>query len=101
MRYDAFISHAGEDKDALVRPLAIALSEQNVSVWYDEFELRVGDGLRRSIDRGLRQSAYGIVVLSKHFFGKQWPEWELDGIVQLHNAGQRRLLPVWHGVGYD
>src|SRR5207302_11279236 len=45
--YDVFISHATEDKDDVVRPLAHALREHDVSVWYDEFELKVGESLRR------------------------------------------------------
>jgi len=79
--YDAFISHASEDKDGFVRPLAEKLEEQGVNVWYDEFELSVGNQLRKSIDRGLANSSYGIVVLSPNFFDKGWPEMELDGLV--------------------
>lgn len=41
--YDVFISHASEDKDGVVRPLAIALKNKGVNVWYDEFELKIGD----------------------------------------------------------
>lgn len=100
MLYDAFISHASEDKDALVRPLARKLIEEHVSVWYDEFTLNIGDSLRRSIDRGLSQSRYGIVVLSPSFFRKHWSQWELDGLVARQNAGQEGvILPVWHEVG--
>lgn len=99
MLYDAFISHASEDKDAFVRPLAHKLIEHHVSVWYDEFSLNIGDSLRRSIDRGLSQSRYGIVVLSPSFFKKQWSQWELDGLVARQNAGQEGvILPVWHEV---
>ena len=42
---DLFISHASEDKDELVRPLAIELQKEGFSVWYDEFELTIGDSL--------------------------------------------------------
>ena len=45
-QYDVFISHASEDKDAVVRPLANALKNRGVTVWYDEFEMRIGDSLR-------------------------------------------------------
>ena len=38
--YDVFISHASEDKDEIVRPLAHALQSEGLSVWYDEFELK-------------------------------------------------------------
>ena len=50
-QWDAFISHASEDKEGFVRPLAQALEARDVSVWFDEFTLTVGDSLRRSIDR--------------------------------------------------
>ncbi len=68
--YDVFICHASEDKEKLVRPLAKSLTRLGLRVWYDEFELRVGDRLRRSIDKGLVNSRFGIVVLSKHFSKK-------------------------------
>ena len=52
-QYDVFISHASEDKDEIVRPLANALRSEGLEVWYDEFSLRIGDSLRRKIDHGL------------------------------------------------
>jgi TIR domain-containing protein len=98
--YDVFISHASEDKDEIVRPLAEALGRERLAVWFDEFSLNTGASLRRSIDVGLAKSRYGIVVLSPHFFGKSWPEWELDGLVQRHLAGSDNIiLPIWHRVG--
>lgn len=96
--FDVFISHASEDKDEVVRPLAIALREAGLSVWFDEFELRIGDSLRRKIDRGLAGSRFGIVVLSRAFFGRGWPEYELDGLVTRANTGDQVLLPIWHNV---
>lgn len=89
--FDVFICHASEDKDSLVRPLAHALRDRELSVWYDEFELRIGDSLRQKIDRGLARSHFGIVVLSTAFFGKGWANYELDGLVT--RAAQYALLP--------
>lgn len=99
--YDVFISHATEDKDDIVRPLALALRERSISVWYDEFELRVGDSLRRKIDAGIARSRFGLVVLSPAFFAKGWPQYELDGLVTMAVSGKQVLLPVWHGVSKD
>lgn len=100
MRYDVFICHAHEDKEALVRPLSDALRNARLEVWYDEFSLLPGDSLRRAIDLGLTKSQFGIVVISEAFFGKQWPQWELDGLVQ-RQMGERRsvIIPIWFGVG--
>lgn len=96
--HDVFISHASEDKDEVVRPLAHALRAAGLSVWYDEFELRIGDSLRRKIDRGLANSRFGIVVLSQDFFGKGWTNYELDGLVTRAVSGEQILLPIWHKV---
>lgn len=41
--WDAFVSHASEDKDAFARPLAEALRARDLSIWFDEFTLTVGD----------------------------------------------------------
>lgn len=70
--HDVFISHASEDKDELVRPLAEALISFGLVVWYDEFTLRIGDSLRRKIDQGLARSRVGLVVLSPSFISKGW-----------------------------
>jgi len=102
MLYDVFICHASEDKDDFVRPLATALQKEHIEVWYDEFSLSLGDSIRRSIDNGLRQSRFGIVVLSKAFFAKQWTQYELDGLTEMEIFGRDKvLLPVWHSVSYN
>lgn len=96
--YDLFISHASEDKDDFVRPLAAALSSLNVRVWYDEFTLRIGDSLRERIDRGLARSKFGVVVFSPSFFAKNWPQYELNGMVAREMNGEKVILPIWHRV---
>lgn len=100
-KHDLFISHASEDKDVFVRPLAAALRERNVDVWIDETELKLGDSLRRTIDRGLAGSKYGVVVLSPSFFSKSWPQYELDGLVAREVGGQKVILPIWLGVSRE
>jgi len=96
--YDVFISHASEDKDAIVRSLANALTANSLNVWYDEFSLRIGDSLRQKIDQGLANSRVGLVVLSPSFIAKGWTNYELDGIVTRTVSGQQILLPIWHNI---
>jgi len=97
-RWDVFISHASEDKDGFVRPLAAALQTSGLFPWYDESALTVGDTLRGKIDEGLANSRYGIVVLSHAFFAKNWPQQELDGLMSREVAGAKVILPVWHNI---
>lgn len=96
--YDAFISHATEDKATIVRELADSLLKKGYNIWYDELSLQIGDSLRKSIDLGLKNSRYGIIILSKAFFIKAWPNYELNGLVSLNIERPGILLPIWHEV---
>lgn len=98
--HDVFISHASEDKENFVKPLADLLSKQGINVWYDEFSLTWGSSLSRSIDKGLANSRYGIVVLSKAFLSeKPWTDYELQGLISKEMSGDTPvILPIWHEV---
>jgi len=101
MEYDVFICYASEDK-AFVEPVAQALISKGLKVWYDRFELKMGDSLRQEIDHGLVSSRYGTVVLSKNFFKKQWPQSELNALAGRQNAeGRKVILPIWHEIEAD
>lgn len=101
IQYDVFISHASDDKEDVVTPLADALQAGGLTVWYDDFELGIGDSLRQRIDKGIASSRFAIVVLSKAFFNKGWPNYELDGLVTKAVDGGQILLPIWHGLTKD
>lgn len=96
--FDVFVSHASEDKESIVRSLVNELKGQNLTVWFDEFTLRIGDSLRQKIDKGLSRSRVGLVVLSTAFMSKGWTNYELDGIVTRAVSGEQMLLPIWHNV---
>ncbi|HEV2575655.1 MAG TPA: toll/interleukin-1 receptor domain-containing protein [Acidobacteriaceae bacterium] len=97
--FDVFVSHASEDKAAFVEPLATELRKWGLNVWFDRFELRVGDSLRESIERGLATSRYGIVVYSPAFLKKKWPRKELNGLFSREISGNRkRILPILHNL---
>lgn len=96
--WDVFISHAHEDLGTVARPLYEALIALGVEAWLDDAEMKVGHSLRRRIDEGIRSSRFGVVVLSKSYFGKGWTEHELDGLVTQSNAGEQSLLPIWHDL---
>ena len=101
MAHDLFISHASEDKDAVARPLARALTERGLLVWYDEFSLAVGDSLTEAIDRGLADSSFGAVIISPSFISKPWPKRELRGLsAKALSATNTVLLPIWHNISH-
>lgn len=96
----AFISHDGRDKDSLVRQLALEISKHMCPVWYDEYSLKVGDSLRGSIEKGLKETKKCILVLSPHFLSNDgWAKAEFDSIYtrEIIERGNV-ILPVWHNV---
>ena len=74
---------------------------KGLKVWYDEFTLTIGDSLRRSIDYGLANSRFGVVVLSHNFFLKEWPQKELDGLVAREISTGKLILPIWHNISKE
>lgn len=97
-KWDVFICHASEDKESFVQPLAEILRKLGVSVWYDKFSFELGDSLSKGIDRGIAGSSFGVVVVSKAFVGKAWPEHELQGLVNRNVEENLKIIPIWHGV---
>lgn len=96
----AFISHDSRDKDAFVRDLAHELSRNSCMVRYDEFSLKVGDSLRASIERGLRETKKCIVVLSPNFLANEgWGRAEFDSVFTREILEKQNvILPVWLNV---
>ena len=92
-----FISHASEDKDDFVRPLAERLKKE-FQVWYADYELKMGDSLIKKISKGLASCDYGVVVLSPHFISKKWPQDELAGMFALESANRKFILPIWKDI---
>jgi len=100
-KFDVFICHASEDKP-FVEKLAEELRKASIEVWYDDFQLGWGYDLRPAIDNGLKNSRYGLVVLSKAFLAKKkWTEYELNGLFAKEKRNKKVVLPIWHDVKRD
>src|ERR1044072_2963010 len=100
MKWDLFISHAHEDKD-VARPLAEHLDRQGLRIWFDEYQLQVGDSLAEAIGNGLRNSRFGLVIVSPAFISKACTIKELNALLSLEEGPSRRILPVWHQLTAD
>lgn len=96
----AFICHDSRDKDAVARKIAINLQSMMCPVWYDEFALKVGDSLRESIEKGLKECRKCILILSPNFFANNgWTKKEFDSVFTRELLEKKNvILPIWHGV---
>ena len=71
-------------------------------MWYDKTSIGWGDDIRTSIDNGLLNCDYGVVVFSKAFLGKKkWTEYEVSALFGLETVDRKRILPIWHEVTYE
>jgi TIR domain len=91
---DVFLSHSSVDKPT-VRRLAKDLSSVGADVWFDDWEIEIGDSLHQSIGRGLRCSRYVAVVLSQKSTASRWCAEELETAFVLEREdGRKRILPL-------
>lgn len=72
-----FLSHSSADK-AFVTRLAVDLRSKDVPVWFDRWELKVGDSLSSKIADGINESGWLAVVLSKQSVSSAWVQKELN-----------------------
>ncbi len=95
MNYDAYLVHASDNaRDA--KALVDALKQRGLTVWFNRFI--VGPSIREQMESGLRESDFGIVMLSPEFFAKKWTRHELDALFGLESPDEVRILPVWWGT---
>jgi mRNA-degrading endonuclease RelE of RelBE toxin-antitoxin system len=95
---DVFISYTPDEASDYAKELADALDARGVSVWLDQYELRVGDSLAEKIAEGIASSRYVVAILTPGFLAHPWPKRELELVSAREHAGERVLLPIWHGV---
>ena len=72
-----FLSHNHGDKE-FVRRLAGDLRGRKVTVWLDEWELRVGDSIVERVQAGILEAGYLAVVLSPRSIQSVWVARELN-----------------------
>jgi hypothetical protein len=98
MKWDAFISHASDDKEKFVIPLVNKLKSYGVEVWFDKFTLKIGDSLSKSINIGLSESNYGVIIISKAFIRNNYTDFELRSLLNKEIGNRKIILPIWYDV---
>lgn len=98
-KYDVFVSHATEDKESFADEFVDILQQKyTLKVWYDAVSIKWGDSIRAEIDKGLKKSKFGVVILSRSYISKYWTNYELEGLFQRESNGGKLILPIWHNI---
>jgi len=71
-----FLCHASVDKP-FVEKLANDLKGAGVNVWFDQWNIRVGESITWKIDEGIRENEYLSIVMSPESVNSEWVKTEL------------------------
>ena len=89
-----FISHNKADKISS-RLLAIALVEQGIGVWFDEWEIRPGDSIVGGLESGLSDSDVFMLVWSAHASTSNWVGTEIRAyLTRRVSDDSLRIVPI-------
>ena len=92
--HDVFLSHSSTDK-AVVRELAERLREDGIRVWFDEWDIKLGDSILSKIEYALDSSRVLVLCMSEHAFGSDWAMLESQTFRFRDPLNkQRRFIPI-------
>ncbi len=92
-RPDLFLSHSSEDKKT-INKLAKDLQVCEVDVWFDKWEIGIGDSLFLKINEGLTISRYIAVFLSNSFLSKKWTSAEVQAAFARQIDEGKVIIPI-------
>lgn len=98
-RRDLFLCHAWDDREASAAELYDHLKSNGASVWFSEKDVPLGKQLLREIDKGLRNSRVGIVLVTPALLESI----ETEGIAEKELSvllASSRVIPVAHGTTF-
>ncbi|MCJ7482894.1 MAG: toll/interleukin-1 receptor domain-containing protein [Thermodesulfovibrionales bacterium] len=89
-----FISHNKRDRDT-ARNLALSLVAENLSIWYDEWEITAGDSIIAQINAGLASCTHFLIIWSRNAAKSHWVRRELSStLARSIQIGTPRLIPI-------
>ena len=89
-----FISYSSDDR-LFAEKLSIDLKTLGLGVWFDRWEIKVGDSIVSKVDRGLTQNDYLIVVLSPNSVDSNWVKKEVFTILMSEIYSDKvKILPI-------
>lgn len=91
-----FISYTGSDK-AFVERLNTDLVNSGLKVWWDAWDIGVGDSIVEKVDKALSTHDHFVIVLSPEAVRSRWVKKELNATLMRSLSDRRiKFLPVLH-----
>lgn len=99
-RRDLFLCHAWDDREGSASALYDCLQSSGATVWFSEKDVPLGKLLIREIDKGLKNSRVGIVLVTPALLKSI----EQEGIAEQELSvllASGRVIPVAHGTTFE
>lgn len=97
---DVFLCHAWDDRQGVAKQLCDLLVARNVSVWFSENDIGLGEPFLRAIDKGLARSRIGIVLVTPALLKRLPAAGVADKELSVLLA-RDQLVPIVHNTTYD
>lgn len=93
-KYHIFLSHNGAQKE-WTRRLAERLRQENLSVFFDEDSIKLGEDILFAIESGLKLSRHVLLILSPEAIKSKWVALEYSAsLYKDPSAAERVLIPI-------
>jgi tetratricopeptide (TPR) repeat protein len=93
MKRNVFISYNHEDKD-FASCLANDLKSSGLSVWWDQWEIKVGDSIIQKVSDGIDGSAHLVVVLSPYSVKSDWVKREVGSALMRQLSIEKDIITL-------
>lgn len=98
---DVFLCHAWPDRQAAAKDVYDLLLGEGVATWFSEVSLRPGTDMRIAIEKGLRSSRMGLVLVTPAMLttlrnDRSVANSELSALLR-----RNLLVPVMHGATFE
>ena len=91
-----FVSYSRKDQQ-FVHRLMQDLKRYGIDIWDIESKIQYGDGITKTIQRGIDESDYIAVIMSPNSMNSKWVNWEYRSAIQKNlKEGKRTILPIYY-----
>jgi len=89
--YSCFIAYSHRDEE-FARKLYNDLQDNGVRCWFATENMKIGDRIRSTIDRQIRQRDKLLVILSENSITSEWVGDEVESALEEERKGNKRIL---------
>lgn len=94
---DIFISHSSKDK-IVVAQLATDLNFCGIDVWFDQWELQIGQSLTDELAKAMDDSRYIAILITENYNKSAWTKTEYKKALSREQREERTvMLPILVG----